>query len=320
VFLTARFAEPWGIVSPPGTELAKLLNLRGPHCAEFHMVAEGKCWVRLPGGWPTVVEPGDIILLPRGDEHILSSSPGVAPVKVGAVMPAPPYDRVIRMTHGGKGKVCRLVCGYLHCEARFEPLLGALPPLLCVRTREGATQVAPAERDAAATTLPDSSGSWLEKTVQYMIGEAFTSSGGDPAMLSRFTELMFLEVLRRYMADMPANGGGWLSAVKDPQIGRALQALHANPARAWTVHDLAHEACVSRSLLAKRFTSLTGRTPMRYLAEWRVHLAQNLLRENEHSVGQVALRVGYDSEAAFNRAFKRYTGQPPAAWRKCLAR
>lgn len=321
VFLLARFAAPWAITSPPGPALARMLRLRGEHCAEFHVVAEGVCWVNLPGQPPQRVSAGDIILLPHGHEHILRGAPDLKPIDVNKIIPAPPYPEMIQLEHGGQGAVTRLVCGYLHFDLRFEPLMRSLPPLLCVRRRGAATSVESlGGSGSAASALPESSRTWLENTVQYLVTE---SSGSNPrrdgAMLSRMTELMFLEVLRRYMDEAPENSGGWLAAMRDPQVARTLQAIHGDAARKWTVAELAHAAGISRSGLAGRFTSLVGASPMRYLTDWRMHLARNLLREEALSVAQVAARVGFDSEAAFSRAFKRDCGVAPAAWRKAEA-
>ena len=157
---------------------------------------------------------------------------------------------------------------------------------------------------------------WLNTTLYYLIKEAQTENSSSQLILGRLTELMFVEVLRRYMLELAPGQKGWLAALKDPFVSRAINQLHAQPARAWTVEELARDAGVSRSALAGRFTDLIGESPMRYLTNWRIHLAKQLLSEGHHSMAEVAERVGYESEYAFNRAFKRQVGRPPAAWRK----
>ena len=328
VFLCSDFTAPWGIVSPPANEVARMLALPGGDCVEFHVVAAGSCWVRVHDQPPVEARAGDIVILPRGDEHTLASSPAARTIPVERIVPAGDArpGRVLRLHHGGGGDTTRILCGYLHCESRFEPLLESLPPLLHVRTCQGGTVVSPAGTKPApavggngkptATGLLEPAGAWLESSLQYIITEAVSPNGGDAAVLSRFTELMFVEVLRRYLAEAPAEAGGWLRGVHDPHIGLALQLLHAEPARDWTVEELARHAGVSRSGFAARFAALIGRTPIRYLTEWRMKLAQGLLRNATLNMKQVAARVGYDSEFAFNRAFKRYAGAPPATWRK----
>jgi AraC-like DNA-binding protein len=208
------------------------------------------------------------------------------------------------------------VCGYLHCDQRFNPLIGALPTLLCVCGGERGGD--PSEVEAArrsGVVLVEADG-WLASTLRHTIEEADGMRPGSSAMLARLTELLYVEVLRRYMQRLPSGQTGWLAGVKDPEVGRALRLMHARPERQWTVEDLAHEVGVSRSGLAQRFTELTGDAPMRYLTGWRIQLAKHLILHADLSIAKVADRVGYESEAAFNRAFKRHVGVPPVAWRK----
>ena len=163
--------------------------------------------------------------------------------------------------------------------------------------------------------MPRGTGTWLGTTIKFTINEARSSRPGNTALLGRLTELMFVEILREYMQQLPEDHGGWLAGLNDPHVGKALRLLHASPMRNWTVGELSREAAISRSALAERFTQLVGEAPMRYLANWRMQLAKQMLREGKHSIQEVATRVGYESEAAFNRAFKRATGSPPATWR-----
>ena len=186
-----------------------------------------------------------------------------------------------------------------------------------VRGRDGYSAIEAVDASGIRpTVVPQGSGTWLGTTLKFTINEARTARPGNAAMLGRLTELMFVEILREYMQRLPAEQGGWLAGLNDPHVGKALRLLHANPGRDWSVDDLAREVAVSRSVLAQRFTELVGEAPMRYLAGWRMQLAKQMMRDGARNIQDVATRVGYESEAAFNRAFKRATGSPPAAWRK----
>jgi AraC-like DNA-binding protein len=211
------------------------------------------------------------------------------------------------------------VCGYLNCDQRFSPLVEALPTMLIVRSRDDYSSIEAIDaRGSRPTVVPQGSGTWLGTTLKFTINEARIARPGNAAILGRLTELMFVEIVREYMQRLPVNQGSWLAGVNDPIVGRALRLLHASPARNWTVEELAREGAVSRSVLAQRFTELVGESPIRYLASWRMQLAKQMMREGMR-IQDVATRVGYDSEAAFNRAFKRTTGFPPATWRKGAA-
>lgn len=189
--------------------------------------------------------------------------------------------------------------------------------MLLVRSRDDYSAIEAIDaRGSRPTVVPQGSGTWLGTTLKFTINEARAARPGNAAMLGRLTELMFVEILREYIQGLPADEGGWFAGLNDPYVGKALRLLHANPVRDWTVDQLAREVAVSRSVLAQRFTELVGEAPMRYLANWRMQLAKQMMREGARNIQEVATRVGYDSEAAFNRAFKRVTGFPPATWRK----
>ena len=284
----------------------------------FHVLVEGTCWVRVNGEPPLQMVAGDVIVVPRGDEHFMASDLSLKPSAMKALLPKIPTQGTPAVNHGGGGEVARFVCGYLHCDQKFNPLFGTLPKLLCVRNREGSVMLQPlgAEMRSPGAPVPFHSGMWLTTTLYYLIKEAQSGEAGNQSLLTRLTELMFVEVLRRYMQELAPDQKGWLAGLNDPYVSRALTLLHKEPARAWTVDDLARDAGVSRSALAGRFTELIGESPIRYLAGWRMHLAKQLLSEGNASMSEVAERVGYESEYAFNRAFKRQIGAPPAAWRK----
>ena len=227
------------------------------------------------------------------------------------------HDEPPQLSFGGGGSTSRFVCGYLNCDQRFSPLVEALPTMLLVRSRDDYSAIEAVDATGSRpTVVPQGSGTWLGTTLKFTINEARAARPGNAAMLGRLTELMFVEILREYMQRLAASQGGWLAGLNDPHVGKALRLLHANPVRDWTVDELAREVAVSRSVLAQRFTELVGEAPMRYLAGWRMQLAKQMMRDGARNIQDVATRVGYDSEAAFNRAFKRATGSPPATWRK----
>jgi len=318
VFFTARFSSPWSIESPPPDNLARTLRLRSESIALFHVLVEGQCWVSVEGYPPIRLQAHDVIIFPHGDPHVMSSHVGARPRPISALLPSEPSEEIPQLDYGGGGDATRFVCGFLHCDQRFNPLIGALPTVLCVCGRRGAEQSEQRQTDSAvhaAVKLVEADG-WLASTLGHTIEEADGMHPGSSAMLVRLTELLYVEVLRRYMQQLPPGQSGWLAGVKDSEVGRALRLMHAQPERQWTVDDLAREVGVSRSGLAQRFTELTGESPIRYLTGWRIQLAKHLVLQGALSIAEVADRVGYESEAAFNRAFKRHVGAPPVAWRQ----
>jgi AraC-like DNA-binding protein len=328
VFFTADFSSPWGLESPaPGTLTSALMP--GAECLVlFHILVEGNCEVVCRGLPVTSMESGDVVVFPRGDWHTMRSGGAAATTPLTSIFTPGMHDEPPLLSYGGGGPSSRFVCGYLNYDQRFSPLVDALPTMLVVRARDDYSTIDAS--DAAATRtmpMPPGSNTWLGTTLTFTISEARAARPGNAAMLGRLTELMFVEIIREYMHRLSASqgpstapgAGGWLAGLNEPSVGRALRLLHAHPVRDWTVEDLAREAAVSRSVLAQRFTELVGETPMRYLASWRMQLAKQLMREGTHNIQEVAARVGYESEEAFNRAFKRATGSPPAAWRRGAA-
>ena len=318
VFFVAEFSSPWAIESPSSQILAASIMPRAECFSMFHVLAEGTCWVRVKGEPPLQMVAGDVLVVPQGDEHFMASDLSLRPKLMKDLLPKIPSQGTPAVNHGGGGEVARFICGYLHCDQKFNPLFGTLPKLICVRSREGEVVFQSVGMGARSPepALPFHSGMWLNTTVYYLIKEALSGEAGNQSLLTRLTELMFVEVLRRYMQKLEPGQTGWLAGLNDPHVSRALTMIHEEPMRAWTVENLARGAGVSRSALAGRFTELIGESPMRYLASWRMHLAKQLLCEGNRSLAEVAERVGYESEYAFNRAFKRETGSPPATWRK----
>lgn len=297
VVFHTELTAPWGLAVPPAAALAKLLRLETRRLIAFHAVAMGSC-VSLLDGVEHLAE-GDVVMYPQGDSHVLASDETVVPTPVGGLLPAIDRERPQVVRHGGGGSLTRLVCGFVHCdEAVFDPLSAGLPKVLCGRSRG----------DDGPTSL--------HGLLQLALAEAATPRPGTTTLLTRLTELMFVEVLRTFIEALPSEHTGWFAGLRDPVVGRALQQLHADPRRDWTVEELGRAVGLSRSALVDRFNALIGQPPMTYLTHWRIQLATQLLRDSRASVASIAEEVGYASEAAFNRAFRRVVGQPPAAWRR----
>ena len=320
LFFTAELSAPWALESPDPALLATVLP--NAEClALFHVLVDGECWVDT-AGHPTVhLHSGDVIIYPHSHPHIMRSAPGVRSVPINKVLPTGSGDQLLQLSYGGGGNKSRFLCGYLGCDQRFAPLVGALPTMLLVRSRNGSTSVEAVRRGGKKPAdVRQSGGTWLSTTLGYTIHEAASFRPGNAAMLGRLTEIMFLDIVREYMQQLPPGETGWLAGLQDPQVGKALRLMHAEPARRWTVEQIAREAGTSRSALAELFTELLGEAPMHYLARWRIHLARQLLCEPAGSIPEIATKVGYESEAAFSRAFKRLVGTPPAAWRRAAAK
>jgi AraC-like DNA-binding protein len=314
IFFTARLFSTWSFRSPPARELARSLGLRAECVSLFHILAAGHCWIELEGVEPVEAEAGTIIMLPHAHPHVLTSRPGLEPVPLGPLLERISSERILQVEHGQGEETGRFVCGYLGCDQRFNPLIGALPTLLLVSPRRGLVAVeGPGERPRELEPAPEDG--WMEAMLHHTVQEAEAARPGSRAMLARLSELLFLTVLRQYVRRLSADESGWLGAVRNPEVGHALRLLHEEPQRSWTVEELAHAVRLSRSALGQRFTEMVGESPMRYLAGWRMQLAQRLLGRTDLSVEQVAARVGYGSGVAFHRAFKRHVGETPAAWR-----
>jgi AraC-like DNA-binding protein len=319
VFFTANFSAPWALDSPNPDLLADIVLPDAECVVLFHILTEGGCIVECDGCPPTRMDTNDVIIFPHGERHTMRSDERAQATRMDAVFPRGSDDELPTVTFGGGGRITQFICGYLNCDQRFAPLLSALPTMLVVRNRDNQTAIEAIDRQVPrAGAFSVGPTPWLSTTLNYTMHEARTARPGNAAMLGRLTELMFVEILREYMQQLPEDRGGWLAGLRDPHVGKALRLLHANPRRDWTVEDLARETASSRSALAQRFTDLVGEAPMRYLANWRMQLAKELLREGTHTIQEIAIRVGYESEPAFNRAFKRAAGVPPAAWRKSV--
>lgn len=304
VFLNGELTAPWAIQCPPSATFAATLVPHAEHVIEYHLIVEGRCWIRLPDGEPVLFEAGDLAMLPHGDTHRMSSEPGRGLKAVEAAdMRLPPFGEIVRQRHGGGGTLTRIACGYLAIDRKLcRSLLNALPRLLRVDARDSDLR------------------SWLRTYMQLHTAVGGGRQPGGAGVLSKLSELMFVEAVRRYVESLPAGQGGWLAGLRDAFVGKALALMHQSPARPWSVEDLARAVGLSRSSLAERFTELAGQPPMQYLTQWRLTLAAHRLRASNRPAAAIAEEVGYDSEAAFSRAFRRKFGAPPATWRRAEGR
>jgi AraC family transcriptional regulator, alkane utilization regulator len=265
--------------------------------ARFHVVMSGAARLEVEGVEGSVeLSSGDLFVLPHGNAHVLRDSPDT-PVRPISELRCETGERVVR--YGGGGSATTLVCGAFRFQDRqSNPLLNVLPPLVLVRGEEGRAV------------------HWLEPTLQFIASESNSQRPGAQTVISRLVDILFIQIVRAHLAAASGASSGWLRALGEPQIGAALSLIHESPAEAWTVASLAHRAGMSRSTFAGRFTELVGEPPLHYLTRWRMQKAAGLLREGRATLAEIADRVGYESEAAFSKAFKRWLGSSPGAYRK----
>jgi AraC-like DNA-binding protein len=310
IFYYVSFRDEWVAETPGAPQLSDALMPGAEHVLAYHLIAKGSGWAATDGEPPVRLATGDIVMFPRGHAHMLSSAPGLRaqqddsdwrvttrddpkPIAVayhrgvlrpGAVMPADEASTVV-------------VCGFIGCDLRpFNPLIAALPRLL---------------------HLPAGGvGAWVPPMLHHAVSESRQSRPGSEAVLERVSEMVFVDAARRYLESLPEGASGWLGALRDRHVGKAIGLLHARPAEPWTIDELGRQVGLSRSALHERFAALVGQPPMQYLTNWRMQRSAGLLRDGDATVAAIAQEVGYDSEAAFARAFKRLVGLPPAAWRR----
>jgi AraC-like DNA-binding protein len=296
VFFNVDARAPWVAEAPPGKLIAPHVMPGAEHVIEYHVVVEGECWAGLAGGPATRVAAGDVIVFPQGDAHVVASAPNLRGTEdpVAAFRRPAGTQLPIAMSIDGDGARCRLVCGFLGCDARpFNPLLAAMPRVLHLPRQEA----------------------WIEQLMRVAVAESDARSPGSAGMLTRLSEMLFIAAVRHYLATLPDDTTGWLAGLRDDAIGRSLHLLHEHVADDWSLERLAKRVGLSRTVLAERFLHFVEVPPMRYLARWRMQLAASLLSGGELSIAEIAGRVGYGSEAALSRAFKRELGVAPATWR-----
>lgn len=310
VFYDVYFGHQWAAEAPAARQIADAVMPGAEHVMEYHVITRGTAWAAVVGEPPVYLQTGDVVMFPHGDAHVMSSAPGMRPpqpdldwVRQTSTLPKPILvtDLVAETGPARQQAPTNLVCGFLGCDLRpFNPLLAHLPRILHL----------PARQD----------GNWMTPVLMQAISASHDGRPGCEALLERLSEMMFVDAVRRYVDMLPEESSGWLAGLRDRQVGRALALLHAEAARAWTIEELAAEVALSRSAFYDRFLALIGQPPMQYLTQWRMQLGAKLLRETQSPVASIALDVGYESEAAFSRAFKRTTGKPPATWRRELAK
>jgi AraC-like DNA-binding protein len=289
MYCRSELTEPWGLAMPP---------LDG--FVMFHVVTAGHCWLDVPGGTPRVLHPGDFALVPHARGHVLASEPGVAIANLFDVPRELVSHRYELLRHGGGGAGTTMICGAVEFDhPAAQRFLGLLPPLIAIDR----------------SSLPDQE--WMQSTLRLMAAEA--QSPGGETVVTRLVDVLVIQAIRWWMAHDPAARAGWLGALQDPQIGRAIAAVHRDPCGAWTVASLAAQAAMSRSAFAARFTLLVGEPAMQYVTRWRMQTALTWLQQDTATIAEVGHRLGYQSTAAFSRAFKRFMEMSPGAARAARA-
>ena len=309
VFFDVSARTPFAVEAPASGLVAERVMPQADHVIGFHMVTEGSCWTEMVErpGEPVLIQAGDMVIYPAGDANIMASRPGMRAEPAwekyfrppGTALPLP-----ISIQRPADSDECHFVCGFLGCDRRpFNPLLDALPRMV-------------------HATVSQASQHWMSSLLGVAVEASDASdpgpasTAGREAMLAKLAELMFVEALRAHLESLPADARGWVAGLRDAQVGAALRLIHGRPAEPWTLELLAREVGLSRSAFADRFTAYVQVPPMQYLTRWRLQLAARLLDEGTATVGHAAAAVGYQSEAAFTRAFKRYAGMAPGSWRR----
>jgi AraC-like DNA-binding protein len=298
-FYTGEFSAPWCFRSPASRTVAPYLSQDSGHVIIFHLLTEGRGYAHLEGAdRPVPLSAGDIVIFPHGDPHFMGNGSAVKAVDIAQELERI-FSQGLKISRmGGGGETTKFICGYMACEPQLSRVfLGGLPPVLKINIRN------------------DDSGQWLENSIRYSVGNADASRPGGEAVIAKLSEVLFVEALRRYIALLPPEQTGWLAGVRDPEVGKALALMHRQPVHPWTIATLANEVGISRSVLAERFRRYLSQTPIAYLTRWRLQLGAQMLKSTSSGVAQIAAEVGYESEPAFNRAFKREFGLPPARFR-----
>lgn len=299
LFYNAEFSAPWCAHSVDARTVTSYLSPNSGHVIIFHLLTEGRGYAHIEGDdRPLPLNAGDILIVPHGDAHILGNGLPVRPMDRAQVLEQVLSQGLKVSRMGGGGEITKFICGYMACEPQLSRVfLGGLPPILKVNIRD------------------DASSQWLENSIRYSVDTVDASRPGGETVLSKLSEVLFVETLRRYIALLPREQTGWLAGVRDPEVGKALALLHRKPAHPWTIAALANEVGISRSVLAERFRRYLSETPIAYLTRWRLQLGAQMLKSTSSSVAQIAAEVGYESEPSFNRAFKREFSLPPARFR-----
>ena len=298
LFYNGEFSSPWSVRAASSRGLANHFKAGVAHVIVYHLVTEGRAFIRLDSGQHVTLNAGDLVMIPHGDPHIMENGSATQTVDDSKQLGEVLAQGMKLWRLGGGGEVTRVVCGYMACDPRLSQVfLSGLPPLLKISIRN------------------DASGQWLEESIRFSVDQTLGCRAGGEAVLSKLAEVLFVEALRAYITSLPPEQTGWLAGARDAEVSKALALMHERPADPWTIATLAQAAGVSRSVLAERFRHFLGEPPMAYLMRWRLQLGAERLISTNHSVAQVGSEVGYESEAAFNRAFKREFTLPPARFR-----
>lgn len=289
VFYTrSEFTAPWGLALPAF-----------PDCLMFHVVTSGRCWLEIEGADPHLLQPGNLALVPHGEGHRLLSEPGVPAAKLFDLPREQISERYEILRHGQGGTAANMICGTVRFDhPAAHQLVRLLPKLICIEAWQSPQM------------------EWIQSTLHLMATEAREMRPGGETIITRLADILIVQTIRSWMAEDPLAQTGWLGALQDKQIGYAILLVQRDPGRVWTVASLAEEIAMSRSAFAARFKKLVGESPMQYITRWRMNVALTWLRNEEMSVGELADRLGYQSEAAFSRAFKRFIGVSPGAARR----
>ncbi len=304
LFFNAEFSAPWCVASSQSSQVAPLLCPGADHVIIYHYLTDGRAYAQLPGGDRRDLGPGDVVIFPHGNAHILGGGPSKGsgpskPVDSLKIFAKSLSNGLKVARYGGGGELTKFVCGFMACDPSLsEVVLAGLPSMFVVNIAN------------------DSAGQWLANSIQFSVREAGGPGTGSEVVLAKLSEVLFVETLRRFIQELPDRQKGWLAGARDPVIGEALALMHKDPAHAWTIANLAHRVGVSRTRFAERFRHFLCEPPMAYLARWRLKLAAEKLVSSDANVGEIAAEVGYASEAAFNRVFKREFGCPPAQFRR----
>jgi AraC-like DNA-binding protein len=298
VFLDAKFTEPWCIISKVGPEDCRPFMATPAQLIAYHYIVEGRLLMSISGQAPVSAAAGHLLVLPRNDQHLLGSALDIQPANADKLIEPAGADGLARIRFGGGGARTCILCGFLGSNDQSTPLLDSLPAVMTLDLQDKLT------------------GPWIEGSMRYAARELAAGDPGTSANLARLAELLFTEAVREYVKALPPGQKGWLAGLHDPVVGRTLALIHGQLAHPWTLDELAREVGQSRSTLTEHFTRHIGMPPIRYLGHRRLLLAAERLREGQQSVAEIGYTVGYVSEAAFNRAFKREFGMAPGAFRK----
>jgi AraC-like DNA-binding protein len=298
LFYNGEFSAPWCVNASSARALAKQFAPAAEHVIVFHLLTHGRAFIRLASGEHEILNAGDLVMIAHGDPHVMGNGSAMKAVNDSEQLAEVLAQGLTPWRMGGGGEITKFVCGYMACDPELsKAFLSGLPPLFKVSIRN------------------EPSGRWLENSIRFSVDELGSTRPGGEVVLAKLAEVLFVETLRAYIAHLPAEDKGWLAGARDTEVGKTLALMHRDPSRAWTLAMLAKEVGISRSVLAERFRHYLNETPIAYLTRWRLQLGAQMLSSTNHSVAQLAAEVGYESEAAFNRAFKRRFEVPPARFR-----